>query len=97
VDRFGVHSYSVEVDVPPGGSQTLELHLHGLITPSSDYRLTVARQPTYQADTIQVAIAGSAGFVVTGSPQFEVSGGRGTATVGDDRLEVLTASLGPAP
>jgi hypothetical protein len=97
VNRFGVHSYSVEVDVPPGGTQTLEVHLHGAIDASPDYRLTVARQPTYQADTIQVDVAGTAGWTVASSEDFALKDGRGTATLSDDRLQVLTAHYAGPP
>ncbi len=91
VDRFGVHAYVVEVDVPPGGSQVLELQLHGTIQPSREYQLTVARQATVNPDHIDVRLSGRGGWTVQRSPAMDVDSGAAKATLDDARVQVLGA------
>ena len=87
MDRFGVHAYSVEVAVPPGATQDVQLQLKGTIKPSVDYALTLARQPTVNKDFIDVRVDGGDGWKASG--QQGGSAGPGT-TVADERLSVLT-------
>jgi hypothetical protein len=82
VDRFGLHSYTVEVEVPPGGTVDLELALRGAVAPSVDYRLTLAQQPIVNPDRIDVAVSGADGWKVTGS---------GTLSAENLRTEVFRA------
>ncbi len=90
VDRFGVHAYFVEVEIPPGATQDVQLDLQGTIKPSNDYEMTVVRQPAVNPTTIEVRVAGTGGWKAAG--QQGASPGPGT-TVDADRLTVLTDHL----
>jgi hypothetical protein len=90
VDRFGVHAYSVEVAVPPGATQDVQLQLKGAIKPSLDYSLTLARQPTVNQNAIDVRVAGADGWKAPG--QQGDAAGPGVA-VGGDRVQVVTERL----
>jgi hypothetical protein len=91
IDRFGVHAYVVEVDIPPGASQVLELHLHGAIRAGPDYELTVARQATVNPDRIDVRLSGTRGWTVQRSSQMDVESGTATATLDDTRVQMFGA------
>ena len=81
VRRFGLSTYTIFVDVPPGGTVTVELKLAGVIPRSRQYQLTVVRQPTVNADHIDVTLNGKEGWQVVGSGSFQVSGGSGKTSV----------------
>src|SRR5581483_3545121 len=91
--RFGVTAYTIPVQVPPGATVTVELHLKGQIARGRDYQLTIGRQPVVNTDKIEVHVQGTSGWKVQPSPGFDVAAGEGAATVDVNRVDVLTARL----
>jgi hypothetical protein len=84
----------VVVDVPSGGTVDIKMQLSGLVARSSQYQLTVVRQPTVNSDDIRFTLKGRDGWRVRNFPGFQVEGGTGTATVSELRTDILTAQLG---
>jgi hypothetical protein len=93
VKRFGLSAYTVVVDVPPGGTVTVEIKLAGVVDRSRQYRLTVVRQPTVNSDHIDVTLNTRDGWHIVSFPGFQLDGGTGKASIGEARSEILTAHL----
>jgi hypothetical protein len=61
-DEFGLHTYTAIVAIPRDQTLTLSFHLKGVIQ-SSDYRLTVARQPLAWPDHVHVTVGARGGRI----------------------------------
>jgi uncharacterized protein DUF4012 len=59
--ELGRNAYSVYIDVPPGGSRTLRVRLHGFVGRGA-YRLDVAHQPTVNPDHLTVDVTPATGW-----------------------------------
>ncbi|MEY2423959.1 MAG: hypothetical protein QOI95_4026 [Acidimicrobiaceae bacterium] len=93
IKRFGLSAYTVVVDVPPGGTANVEIKLTGTIARSRQYQLTVVRQPTVNSDHIDVTVKPKEGWKIVSFPGFQLAGNTGSASIGEDRREILTAHL----
>jgi hypothetical protein len=91
--RFGRFAYTLELDVPPESTVTIVLQLRGVLEPSREYRLTLAVQPLANPDAVHATLAGTHGWLVGASSQFEIIKGAGRATAEDRRSQVLSARL----
>ncbi|MEY2451726.1 MAG: hypothetical protein QOD92_1300 [Acidimicrobiaceae bacterium] len=93
IKRFGLSAYTVVVDVPPGGTVTVEIKLAGIVDRSRQYQLTVVRQPTVNSDHIDVTLNTRDGWRIVSFPGFQLDRGTGKASIGEGRSEILTAHL----
>jgi hypothetical protein len=65
--ELGHNVYMARFDVPPGGTRTLALQLHGgvdLRRYDGDYRLKIWRQATVNPDRTRVAVSAPDGWTV---------------------------------
>jgi len=65
--ELGNNVYEAQFDVPPGGTRTLALQLHGgvdLRRNDGEYRLKVWRQATVNPDRTRVAVSAPEGWTV---------------------------------
>lgn len=92
-DDFGLNSYTIPVDVPPGGAVTLQVAMDGFISPSPDYNLTLIRPPLVNPDDIAVSVTGTGGWKVVGADNMKVDGEVASAAADDVRSQTLTAHL----
>jgi hypothetical protein len=90
--ELGVNVYSQYVDVPPGGTTTVTFHLGGGVDLTDGYRLTIAGQPTINADEVTVSI-GVASGTIDGGDGFTEADDRLTATWTDSEDHRLTATI----
>jgi hypothetical protein len=68
--ELGQLAHSAFVDVPPGGTRTIEMHLTGRVRAKSGYRLDIFRQPVIVNDRLELLLRGvgpSGQFSQTGS------------------------------
>jgi MFS family permease len=55
-DEFGIHTYGVPIDIPPGGTVTVSWTIAGAIAPGSTYLLHVLPQPLANDDQLTVKV-----------------------------------------
>jgi len=73
----GKNRYLVQVDVPAGGTRTLEFKLQGVVLDPSSYELSIWHQPLVNNDGVRISYQGPAGsttdgFELTEDTVFEV-------------------------
>lgn len=78
--ELGHAVYDRSIQIAPGGSVTLKLVLTGQVE-RGDYRLTVAPQPTVNADRLEARITPAEGWKVTRGGGFSPRAGAATATL----------------
>jgi len=65
--ELGVETYSGYVTVPPGGQETIVVHLAGRVDRGA-YHLALYQQPTVVADEVSVRVSPARGWTVEGAP-----------------------------
>ncbi|MCU0269474.1 MAG: DUF4012 domain-containing protein [Acidimicrobiales bacterium] len=65
VAELGVRRYSAFVDVPPGGTRIVRVHLEGSVRLDGVYRLDLAPQPVAGADDVTVRVRAPATWRLT--------------------------------
>lgn len=91
--ELGRNAYATLVDIPPGKTVTVTVHLTGGIGPSTTYRLVVAHQPMITPDRVQVAITPAGGARFSDGDGFKVDGSLAETTFEQQTDVVLTARL----
>ncbi len=69
------------MQVPSGGTRTLEFRLLGFTDPAVDYRLTFAPQPLVHRDDLTVSVEPADGWSVCGVDGFTDDGSGAGVTV----------------
>lgn len=65
--EFGIHAYSVYIDVPPGGRSQLLLNLTGQVKFADAYHLDLRLQPSVNPVTCSVQVGASGDWLVAGT------------------------------
>jgi hypothetical protein len=81
---LGVTAYSSYIDVPPGGTATVQYTLAGQVRSGDAYRLTARIQPSALPTSETVTVVPTAGWH-----------GGGRCTLGPDLVQTCTASFAP--
>jgi hypothetical protein len=96
-DELGRRSYSLEVDVPAGGEQTVVLQLTGSVKqkPGGWYEIHLARQPLLLPDRVDVSLEVAHGyrFAEANGLKVKLGGTRATASVQLNQDLVLRARV----
>ena len=71
VPEFGVMTYSIFVQVPPGGRVALTLHLNGRINSGKHYQITLRQQPMVLPDQNVVQVAATAGWNLRNASRWQ--------------------------
>lgn len=79
--ELGWSVYSQYLDIPSGGSATLELTLFGTIDAGRAYELRIGSQPTVNRDKVTLHLRSSSDWEITDAPELNVDPGRGAASV----------------
>ncbi len=66
-DELGVHAYSTHINIPPGGTSTVVLHLHGTVSAAHSYVLSVRQQPMIIPDRDDVVVSAADGWATHGT------------------------------
>ena len=65
--EFGIHAYSVYVNIPPSGESTVALSLKGQVKPTGAYRLDLRLQPSVNPITSDVRVEAEGDWLVAGT------------------------------
>jgi hypothetical protein len=79
--ELGWSVYSQYIDIPAGGTATLELTLFGQIDAGRSYSLRVGAQPTVNRDKVTLRLRSSSDWEIADAPVLNVDPGRGAASV----------------
>jgi hypothetical protein len=96
-DELGRRSYSLEVDVPAGGEQTVVLQLSGNVKqePGGWYEIHLARQPLLLPDRVDVSLEVAPGYRLAEANGLKIKlhGTRATASIQLNQDLVLRARV----
>lgn len=79
--ELGYSVYSQYIDIPAGGTATLELSLFGQIDAGPAYRLRVGAQPTVNRDKVTLHVRSTSDWEIVQAPELNIDPGRGSASV----------------
>jgi hypothetical protein len=70
--EFGIHAYSIYIDVPPGGRSQVFLNMTGQVKFTDAYNLDLRLQPSVNPVTCNVQVAASGDWLVVGTAKSTV-------------------------
>jgi len=79
--ELGYSVYSEYIDIPSGGTATLQLSLFGQVDAGSAYRLRVGNQPTVNRDKVTLHVRSTSDWEIGRAPDLNVDPSRGTGSI----------------
>lgn len=91
--ELGRQVYSYFVDVAPGATTVLRLHLRGILPAGTTYRLDVGQQPTITPDRLHVSVAAGS-WSLSSARNLRFSDGHGVAMISSTKDTTFEGTFG---
>lgn len=90
--ELGYSVYSAYVEIPSGGTATLELELFGQLDAGPEYRLRVGAQPTVNRDRVTVRVRTHSDWEIVRTTEMNIDPSRSAAAVSLNPSAMVTLS-----